>query len=260
MTPPRPLTIDPTRVLRVLLGTIAVLLVLSLIGQYARFGLGHGRLLGFVPEFDVDGENNIPTYVATVLLLGASGLLALIAAHVRAAGGAFQRHWWGLAVLFAYLSVDEMASLHERLADLPFLPETTGLLHYQWVILGIPLVALFAFTYLRFFWHLPRRWKGLFVGAAVLYVGGAIGVEMLAGRYASLYGELHMGHALLVTAEEACELLGVALFVYALLDYLGAHGGALRVRFGPQAEGEPGTADGSNASTAAPVLTPEAGP
>jgi hypothetical protein len=231
-------SVSPARVLKLLAGIIVVLLILSLIGQYARFVLGHGRLLGFVPEFDVDEENNIPTYVSMLMLLGASGGLAVIAQWVRTTGRPFQRHWWGLAGLFAYLSVDEMASLHERLADLPFLPETTGLFHYAWVIPGMLLVALFAVAYLRFFWHLPARWKGLFAGAAVLFVGGALGIEMLGGLYASLHGELHFGHALILTAEEGFELFGVALFVYAVLDYLQAHGIALQVRVGPADGGE----------------------
>lgn len=229
------LSIRPARVLATLGAIIAVLVCLSIFGQYSRFFLGHGQLMGLIDGFDVDAETNVPTFFACVQLLVASSLAGVIAYTVRQTGAAFRRHWTGLALLFAYFALDEFVQLHEQLAELPFLPPKEGVLFYAWVVPGMGLVALFGALYARFFWALPVRSKGLFAAAGVLYVGGAIGVEMMAGWYASQYGELSFTHAMITTIEETMELSGVALFVYALLDYLRTHVGGLRVAFGGRA-------------------------
>lgn len=49
---------------------------------------------------------------------------------------------------------------------------------------------------------------------------GAIGFEMLGGRYAELYSNKTILYALLYTCEEFLEMFGVALFIYALLSYI----------------------------------------
>jgi len=232
MTSPLSVPVRPGRVLAVLAAITTVLVGLSVSGQIARFGLGYGQLLGLIDAFDVDAETNIPTFFSCVQLLLAAGLAGLVAYAVGQSGARFRRHWAGLALLFVGFAVDEFVQLHEQLAHLAFLPPTEGVLFYAWVVPGMGLVLLFAATYARFFWALPARWKGLFAGAGVLYVGGAIGVEMVGGWYASQYGEITFVHAMITTAEEALEMGGVALFVYVLLDYLRAHLGTIRLAFG----------------------------
>lgn len=49
-----------------------------------------------------------------------------------------------------------------------------------------------------------------------MYVGGAVGFEMLGGRYASIHGLDNLGYVLLVTAEEGLEMSGVILFIRSL--------------------------------------------
>jgi len=73
------------------------------------------------------------------------------------------------------------------------------------------------------------------MAAAATYLGGALGVEMLGGRYASLYGTKTLAYSLLVAVEEGLEMAGSVLFIDALLDYLrrDVAGVALRVR-GPR--------------------------
>ena len=226
--------VRPARILARLGVIIAILVILSVAGQYARFFLGHGRLLGFIDAFDVDAETNVPTYFSCLLLLTASLLTGLVASAARQSRAAFARHWGVLSLIFAYLSLDEFMMLHERLAHLPFLPAKEGVLFYAWVIPGLVLVAVFGASYARFFWGLPARSKVLFAAAGGVFVGGAIGVEMMAGLYASQYGEISFAHAMITTVEETFEMSGVALFIYALLDYLGARVGEVRGVFGSE--------------------------
>ncbi len=226
-----PVSVRPAQVLRVLLGAVAVLLVLSVTGQFSRFVLDHGRLLGFVEEFNVDLENNIPTYFSGLLLMAAALLAGFVAWTRRRLGRPFGRYWAGLAVGLAYISVDEVAELHERaISPLRAALGADGLLYYAWVVPAAAILLVLAVVYARFFWHLPRRWKGWFAAAAGAYIGGALGVEMLGGLYASQYGVETFSYALITTVEEGLEMVGVVLFLYAGLMYLRAEGLQFHVR------------------------------
>ena len=225
----------PRRVCLFLTAVVCVLVVFSVLAQYAKLVLGHGRLLGFVPQFSLDAESNVPTYFSSLILLAASLLAGVIARGVRDRDAPFSWHWRGLALLFASLSLDEAVSLHEGLIDPVRQTLNVGGAFYQaWVIPGLVLVFAFVVAYLRFFWHLPARWKKLFALAGGLYVGGALGMEMVGGWYWTTYGEWGFGPSLLATTEEALEMGGVVVFIFALLEYLRVHGPTVRIAFGPK--------------------------
>lgn len=99
------------------------------------------------------------------------------------------------------------------------------------------LVLLLAVTYWRFLLHLPFRSRMLFLTSAVVYVGGALGMEMVGGWYAQNYGSGNLSYVAIATLEETLEMLGVVIFIYALLRYLAAEIGAVRLVFGDAAEG-----------------------
>ncbi len=137
------LLVRPAAIARVLFTWIGTLVALSLVGQYAKYVLGHDTLKGFVPLFYVDLESSVPTWYSSVALLLAAGLCALIARHHTVARRAYRRHWTALAALFVLLSLDEIAMLHEYPIDpLRDALGTTGPLYYAWVIPGVAAVAL----------------------------------------------------------------------------------------------------------------------
>lgn len=217
-------SIKPFRAASVLGGLICVLAFFSLLGQYSTYFLGHGRLLGFIYQFDLGAEGNISTYFATILLLLAALLLGLISRYVWQRKAPYRWHWTVLALVFVYLSVDEFAMIHENLNQpMETLVETEGVFYYPWVIPAMGVVALLGLAYARFFWHLSRRWKLLFALSGVMYVTGAVGVEMLGARFLSIHGDPTFTYELLVTAEEVLEMMGVTVFIYALLEYIRAH-------------------------------------
>lgn len=237
MKTPLSVVVHPKRVLYILAGVVGVLLVFSLFGQFSRFILEHGRLLGFVEEFNVDLENNIPTYFSGVLLLGAGALCGLVAWTRQQWDRPFGRHWAVLGFLLAYVSVDEVAEIHERtISPLRDLLGADGLLYYAWVVPAMGILLVLAVVYARFFWHLPRRWKGWFALAAGTYLSGALGVEVLGGLYASQYGVNTFSYALITTVEEGLEMMGTVLFLYALVAFLRADGLALHVTLAGQGE------------------------
>jgi hypothetical protein len=73
-----------------------------------------------------------------------------------------------------------------------------------------------------------------FIRADVIYVAGAIGMEILNGRYASEYGYDALQYAMLTLVEETLEMTGIALFIQTLLHYLESHIARCGIKFGKQ--------------------------
>jgi len=95
-----------------------------------------------------------------------------------------------------------------------------GIFLFGWVIVAIPLVILFVVAFFRFFFHLPRKTKILFGLAGGLYVGGAIGFELVGAGYVSQYGQQNFTYILIAMIEESMEVTGLVFLIYALLDYV----------------------------------------
>ena len=55
--------------------------------------------------------------------------------------------------------------------------------------------------------------------AATLYIGGAIGLELIGGRYSELHGE-DLAYSMMTAVEESLELAGIIIFIRALLVYI----------------------------------------
>jgi hypothetical protein len=188
-----------------------------------EFGLGFNRISHVRTIFDFEYDSNLTTWYSSITLLICSLLLTIIAIAKKKARDPYGFHWKMLAVIFAIMSLDEVAMLHERagnLIDILSPVEYSGWLNYQWVLLGIPLTAIIAITYLRFMLHLPARTRNLFLLAGALFVGGALGLEMLSGHQASLDTSSQFLYILYMTIEELWEKLGVLVFIYALLTYI----------------------------------------
>jgi hypothetical protein len=64
----------------------------------------------------------------------------------------------------------------------------TGFLYFTWIVPFGFLVAIFLLSYSKFLFHLPVSTRKLFVAACALYIGGAIGMEMLGGYLADTTG------------------------------------------------------------------------
>jgi hypothetical protein len=220
------------RISDALLIVVSAFIGLSLIGQCSKYLLGHPKLKGFVPTFYVDLEPSAPTWYSSAALGLAGALLSLIAAAKFQMADRFRWHWVSLAGLFFLLSMDEIAGFHELPVDpLREALAAGGLLYYTWVIPGAAVVALVGCLFLRFYLALPRRTQRGFLLAAILFVGGSIGVEMLSGAQADAFGEENLDYALIVTIEEFLEMLGIVVFIRALLEYIEQQLGGLQVGF-----------------------------
>lgn len=234
-----PIRLVPAKVAGAL-GLVALLFTLaSLVGSWLQPVLGQ-----VVELFGVGIDLSIPSWYSAILLLLASVLVATIAFAKKFGGdGRYMGHWAVLAVIFLYLSNDEMLRLHERMSGTLLQPaldslgfEPTGVLSYPWIIVYAPLVAVFALAYLRFWLDLPSKIRLLFFAAGAVFVGGAIGAEMFNAWYDHTFGAGTIA-GVMTHLEELMEMLGVVVFIYALMSYIGSHLNLeeVSIRFKPRA-------------------------
>jgi hypothetical protein len=109
-----------------------------------------------------------------------------------------------------------------------------GIFYHSWVVLGAAVVLIVGIAYLGFLRALPARTRNWVLVAAFLYVGGALGLELVEGFYADRLGKVYSRSGLqivLTHIEEAMEMSGTVTFLYAVLAYLRSHVGALRISF-----------------------------
>ncbi|KPK71443.1 hypothetical protein AMJ87_07260 [candidate division WOR_3 bacterium SM23_60] len=211
--------IPSSAIIRILAAIIFFLVLASAGALCVRALTGHSSAYGFVPKFDVDRENNIPTYFSSFLLLVSAGLLAIVTMSKRRERAAYTRHWFVLMIIFLFFSIDETAGLHELLIKpIRHALNVSAVGFPAWIVAGLAFVVIFGIFYYRFLLSLPAKTKRYLVIAAFFLVGGAIGVEVLGGTY--YYGEWNPTYGAMTLIEEAFEMIGVLFFVVAMLDYI----------------------------------------
>lgn len=135
-------------------------------------------------------------------------------------GSQFTWHWYFLGFLFLLLCFDEFAGLHEKLsAALAARSTNTGLLYFAWAAPAgiLSLVGLAAFVpFIRSF---PTSLAVLLAVSAILFLGGAVGLEMVGGSVAEAEGVDSLRYRILANIEEGLELAGTLTFIYVLLSY-----------------------------------------
>lgn len=209
-------------IVRALAATALFLLSASIAGQLAKYAFGQ-QAYRFNRLFYVDFEGNIPTFFSSILLILASILLWFITILKKSYQDPYCRHWAMLAFILLFMAVDEAVGLHEMLDKVPWVPghRKGGIFHYGWVLFGMTMVIAVAISYLKFFFALPQPTRMQFFTAAAVFVGGAIGVEILEGNYSASHGgEGSLQFSMLTTVEEGLEMAGVIVLINALLNYL----------------------------------------
>jgi hypothetical protein len=99
---------------------------------------------------------------------------------------------------------------------------------------GLAVLALLLGS-LRFLMHLPATTRRLFLLAGAIYVGGALGMELVEAAFNARGVSSGFIPLLGVAIEETMEMLGVTMFIYALLTYIRTHlpGFVLSVKVSP---------------------------
>ncbi|HVT89675.1 MAG TPA: hypothetical protein VHD56_12535 [Tepidisphaeraceae bacterium] len=219
------LTISPRAVRRWLAGMVILIACASAMGQIIRYQLLNGRVTWYIALLDLNREQNLPSYYQGITIFISAMLLTVIARHKVLQRDSQRVAWSMLACIFYFLSVDEMCSLHEQLAVL--MEKTgikfSGLLTYSWVVPAMLIVLVVGFMFLRFVFHFRNPIRTWIIISGAIYVGGAIGVEMISGWYEDAFGSGNLAWELISNVEECMEMTGIAIFIVTLLNYMSEH-------------------------------------
>ena len=190
---------------------------------------GHPSLLGVVSLLNLDSESSVATWYSTLSLAASCILLIAIYRHHSVEPSRFPIYWLVLGLIFLFLSVDEACLIHEKIT-VGFLAYGIrfGLVHGQWAVVYGTLIAVLFLFLLPFLKYLSPPLKLRFFVAGAVFVSGAIGMNILGGFFRH-WGKLvyHM----FTGTEEVLEMIGIALFIRALLLYIHEEKVSLSVRF-----------------------------
>jgi hypothetical protein len=120
--------------------------------------------------------------------------------------------------------------IHQWLEIVGQADSALSMLGTPWLLAGIPFAVVIFLWFWRFLLHLPFATRALFLLAGALYIAGAIGLEALGGRYLLQHEGNHtLTYEMMVGVEEGLEMLGVIVFLYALMMYMAKHRISLEV-------------------------------
>ena len=213
MQKPPTATLQPGKVVRILVVVAVLLLVANLVSLWMIYVLGYTDVYRLAELFDFDTEQNVPTYYSGCLFL----LNVLLLLSVRQAAKTLSKPnviWLMLAALFLFLGFDELFAVHERLGrPVREAWNLSGIFFFAWVLPYGAAVLLLAMLFLPVWWRLnqpSRFWLGM---SAATYLAGALGMEMIGG----LYRQPDLLFVSLATIEESLELAGLIMLTYSLL-------------------------------------------
>ena len=206
------------------------------VGHLVYVGLDealHFSAKGLLGRLDLTSEQNVGTWFTS----GVLGLAAALAAALASitAGRVVRRGWWALAALLALLSLDEVAALHEWSGEVvaAAVEDLPPALAFAWMIPALVLLAAFVAWQRRFLTTLPRPLARRLLAAAAIFVGGAVGLEMVESALYTESGEVTLAYMLVAGVEETLEMLGAVLLLGALLRHLAEHAPLWRVELAP---------------------------
>jgi hypothetical protein len=205
------------KIARLLLTFWAILIVLGFVAEFCRHILGASSNGFWILLLSLQYEMNLPTWFVSAIELMCALQLTLIAIIKCKAKAPYARRWAFLAATFFYISIDELVEIHEYGSDWLYL---SGIFYYSWVIPASILVLVMGTLYFKFVWHLPGQIRFQFILSGALFVGGAIGVEMVLGLWASKSGQENIMWSMITLVEEGMEILGMTLFAIALANYI----------------------------------------
>lgn len=223
--------ISSKKVAYALMAVVAFLLLANLAIIYLRFVLGFEHLRGFVDGFYFDAEANFPSLYSALAIFFCSVLLWLIGTKPTEKAKKRSFYWKVLSIIFVFLALDEFGSLHEYMIEpLRGMMDQSSIdsdyLYFAWFIPYLILVVLLGLLLCRFLFTLPATTRWLFILGGIVFLSGAVGLEMVGGKYWAEQGwaidggdPVDMQYALIVTVEELLEMVGIIIFIYALMRY-----------------------------------------
>src|SRR5690606_14835132 len=101
---------------------------------------------------------------------------------------------------------------------------------FSWAIPGAVVAAGVGGIYLGFLFALPRRTAVMFVLGGAIYLGGAVGIELLTEPFLENDALDTLPYNIWTAVEEGMEMGGVLIFLDALLGHVARDGEAIWLR------------------------------
>lgn len=224
------ISVERRRLIGVLIGVTLLLTFANLAHLYLT-NRRDTDLRGLTWRIEMSGDSTIPTWFSSFILLLSAALFVVIYMVEPHDSRPARRYWRWLGIVFLVLSIDEVATLHEtagRAVDL----RTTGYFFYTWVLFGAAAVLVFGGVFFRFFLGLDRTLQVRLAVAAIVYIGGALGVEMINAQQEFAAGTENWAYQLGTALEELLEMIGILILIDALLLHLQNLGAALHIDIG----------------------------
>ncbi|HRE51494.1 MAG TPA: hypothetical protein PK339_08740 [Flavitalea sp.] len=202
--------------------TCVALFVLNLIGVYFKIYQGWNKFItnGIYYFFNACEEKSAQTFFSAFLLVTAAAVVVLVGKMLEPKHPT-RRYWFVLGGLFIFMALDETLTIHEQFNKLrPALNDQSGIFYFAWII-PYSILAIGAGVYFfRFLFLLPPATRNLFILSGAIFVGAAIGFEILEGYIVFNDGIGTHGDILLPPIEEFLEMSSITLFIYAALRHL----------------------------------------
>ncbi|MBN2043768.1 MAG: hypothetical protein JW757_02010 [Anaerolineales bacterium] len=183
-----------------------------------------GPVIGVTSTFSLDRPGSLGVWFESLLYILSAGLLALIAIeHIQRKDPTGWR--WGLFALFIlYLSANTNARLNSKIFFTLFRLYRSSLMYIFLQLLFIVLVI----TLIVIFWPvlrgLPAQYRRMLIRSGVIFGMGAILVDAVSSFF------FHGTNTWFYLLEEMLEYSGFVLFIDAILAYLGAEMGTIRLK------------------------------
>lgn len=225
------ITLNPNKLVLALSLCALVLVSVHSIVLGIYFYINDSDVFDFVRLIDLDYEGNLPTLFSSLIFLLNGLLLYVIYQSARQSKQLFAYYWLGLAVVFTFLGVDEGTRLHEEIGDLmEHVVEAKGLLYFPWVIPYSIAFLVAMVIYFRFYLSLERKLQIRLFLCAVIFLSGAVGLEILSAREADISGTSSLTYSILYTIEESMEMAGLILLIDTLIRKIQRESGAITIK------------------------------
>jgi len=207
---PHVLTLSSRTLPRLLVVIVLVLLAVHLGLQWDRF---HGSRTPWEIQqlFDLDEEQSVPNWYSSAALGIAAALAAAIAGRARRLRDVDAGRWSTVAWILLYLCFDEVAGLHETVNSLSSI---------SWTVPFGLIAVVVGWWMLPWVLRLPTPTRNGLIVAGVVYVGGAVGIEMISSHFYDESNKRQFLYALNTVVEEGCEMLGVVIAIRTLLTHM----------------------------------------
>jgi len=202
---------------------LVIIIIANILGQMKNFRVGIIEGLNWVNLFSMSRELNIPSLFSVWILFTNALLFAFITLQEYESNGRYKTAWGVLCLGFFFLAFDEGASIHELLVDPTrrLIGESNpSSFFFTWTIPALIGSVFVALIYARFLWSLPKSTRWQFILAAALYLGGAIGFELVEGRILHQTGIKTLAYCVMEIIEETMEIAGAILLLHALFFYI----------------------------------------